>query len=263
MPPDPRQVQLSDKLARSKEIAGSESPKPGPLADKPINHVSGSISSDSYGPSGKGYSQQEGNYRNVNYGQGGMASSGYGMSGYGSGMSGYGMSGYGMGGYGMGGGGYGGMMGGYGGMMGGYGMPNNGLSNMIGALYGVNHILMSVGQLIQIIGGNSQNILMQIEKLRQFVHDVCIALRSPAIERWIKRHISRSKMLRWVLVVLSMTITSQIMRLFRSFMTRSTEPSLLLPPSSLFSAGSDMLSIPASNVMNGYNDNNSAWLENT
>ena len=71
------------------------------------------------------------------------------MSSYG--MSGYGMNSYGgMGGYGMS--GYGGM-GGYGGMSG-YGMQN---SPLLGAIYTINQSVMALGQLVNIIGMNSQH----------------------------------------------------------------------------------------------------------
>ena len=110
--------------------------------------------------------QQRPSYSNGLYG---MNSGGYGMSGYGNSMAslgGYGM----MGGYGMG----------YG--MGGYGMQHGGgIMGLVTALYGLNHILMSFGQLVQIIGGNSQQIMLQIGNIRQFVIDLANSLRNPGI----------------------------------------------------------------------------------
>lgn len=207
MPPNPRlassgnrssTVSNNDSISESK--SGQEKGS-GILVEKDQGYIDkSSITQNNFRHVG----QQRSPY---NGGQYGMNSGAYGMSGYGNsmgGLGGYGMMG--MGGYGMG----------YG--MSGYGMPSGGgMMGIVSALYSVNHILMSFGQLVQIIGGNSQQIMMQISNIRQFIIDVIKALRNPALEIWIKSNFRRYKLLRWLLVFASMAITAQITRLIRIY----------------------------------------------
>lgn len=167
------------------------------------------------------FGQQRSPYNNSQYG---LNSGAYGMSGYGNsmgGLGGYGMMG--MGGYGMG----------YG--MSGYGMSHGGgIMGLVTALYSVNHILMSFGQLVQIIGGNSQQIMMQLTNIRQFIVDLIHTLRNPAMERWIKSSFRRYKLLRWVLVIASMAITAQVTRMIRTHILNNYKGNIFSVAKGLF-----------------------------
>mmetsp|Transcript_37087 Transcript_37087/g.37764 ORF Transcript_37087/g.37764 Transcript_37087/m.37764 type:complete len:299 (+) Transcript_37087:132-1028(+) len=227
MPPEPRHASAQFRAGADTRITTGISQKKGlDSVNGPIEDINGASSKfeenpqvkdgRSSFPNNQNSNSLNGQYRST---QNPQAMSNYGgASGYG-GMSGYGMSGYGMSGLGYGMGGMGmGMMGGYGMGLGGFGMPyNNGMTGIMTTLYSANHILMSFGQLVQIIGGNSQQIMMQIGNIRQFISGVCQHLRNPALEKWIRQSVRRYRVFRWILIACSMALSAQVMHLMRSY----------------------------------------------
>lgn len=162
--------------------------------------------------------------RSGSYGVGGMGAQGMGM-----GMGGYGMGGYGMG-MGMGMGGYG--MGGYG--MGGYGMGMDGvmapLMNQLMMVQSLNYTLMSFGQIVQSLGINAGSILQFGQSVLRTLDALAIAIKKSGIlcprtpqdsstgDRDKRQHIRkrrRAVLVRWTLVVLTMAVTSQVLRILK------------------------------------------------
>jgi hypothetical protein len=182
-------------------------------------------------------------------GMGGMGGGGYGgmgMNGMGGmgmgGMGGMGMGGMGMGGYGMGGMG----MGGYG--MGGMGMDGGfmgPLMNQLMMVQSLNYTLMSFGQIVQSMGINASSILEFGQNILRTLDTLAIAIKKSGIlspsssasttavlseYQRDKNHQIRKRrravLIRWTLVILTMAVTSQAMRILKYF-ANSSLPSTL------------------------------------
>lgn len=118
------------------------------------------------------------------------------------GHSSYGFSPYGMG---MG-------MGGLGGLGGLY----PGSNGIVGIFYGINAMLMSVGQLMQLVGANSQYFSSLVERFYNIIHSCNAMITSSTVLKWLRANRKRSKLLSWLLVFLSMSISAIIIRLLQS-----------------------------------------------
>mmetsp|Transcript_3147 Transcript_3147/g.5730 ORF Transcript_3147/g.5730 Transcript_3147/m.5730 type:complete len:276 (+) Transcript_3147:26-853(+) len=154
--------------------------------------------------------------------------------------------GYGMGGNGMGMGGYGMGMGGYGMGMGGYGMGMDGvmapLMNQLMMVQSLNYTLMSFGQIVQSLGINAGSILQFGQSILRTLDALAIAIKKSGIlsnrssaatgsVQQLEKHQRlrarrRAVLLRWALVMLTMAVTSQVMRILQCF-SNSLFPSSL------------------------------------
>mmetsp|Transcript_21270 Transcript_21270/g.35628 ORF Transcript_21270/g.35628 Transcript_21270/m.35628 type:complete len:278 (+) Transcript_21270:134-967(+) len=130
-----------------------------------------------YGSSGMGYGGGYGT--GTMYGMGGM--------GYGGGMMGYGM-GYGMG-----------------GMMGG----------PMAILYSINYFIAMIGQLTAMLGMSSQAVWHLFGIAKEALIKLEKIIRTSEFRRWLQRKSRKSPLLRYLFVVSSMLLTSQVIRLAR------------------------------------------------
>jgi len=141
-------------------------------------------------------------------------SSGQMPMGYG-GYGGYGGMGMGMG-MGMGYGGMGGM--GYygGGMM----NPMMGiLSGPLSLIYSINYLIGSLGQIMELLGMNSQALLQTYRTAYDAYIRVVEQIRTSETRRWLQRKCKKSALLRFLLVTASCAVVAAAMRVLGSYLS--------------------------------------------
>ena len=190
----------------------------GSKSDEKQNIRSSSARTSNEGTPADSPSRSNGAFENGNMGYGGFGLGGMGM---GMGMGGYGL---GMGGYGMG--------------LGGYGMGVDGfmgpLMNQLMIVQSLNYTLMSFGHIVQTLGINANSILQFGKNILHTLDALAVAIKKSGIlhsnsedrsvstlsqhqkkKLQLLRGRRRAVLLRWTLVILTMAVTSQIMRILR------------------------------------------------
>lgn len=111
-------------------------------------------------------------------------------------------------------------------MMGGYG--GAGMMGPFSFIYSLNYFIASFSQIVNMLGANSFMVVELFHTIKNVLKDVEMNIRRSAFRKWIQRKSKKSAVFRYLFVLSSMFITSQLIRIARYLL----EQKLGLSPSS-------------------------------
>lgn len=108
-----------------------------------------------------------------------------------------------------------GMMG-YGAGMGMNGMMGGGMmAGPMNLIYSINYFIAMVGQITTMLGMSSQALIHLYSMAAEALAKAEVKVRQSAIRRWFQQKSRKSPLLRWLFIITSMAIASQIARLLK------------------------------------------------
>mmetsp|Transcript_23052 Transcript_23052/g.52176 ORF Transcript_23052/g.52176 Transcript_23052/m.52176 type:complete len:137 (-) Transcript_23052:66-476(-) len=117
--------------------------------------------------------------------------------------------------------------------MGGYGM---GMGGPMGMLYTVNYFISMVGQVTAMLGMGSQAVGHLFVVARDALLKLEKTIRQSEIRRWLQRKSHKSPILRFLFIVSSVLLASQIVRLARYLIESQMGPKALPSTSAIRTA---------------------------
>lgn len=121
---------------------------------------------------------------------------------------------------------YGGGYSGYGGGMYGGGMGMGGMGMMGMSMMGpmmfinnINYFIMSLGQVMTMLGMNSQALIQMYHNVVQMIRQLEMAIRQSAFRRWLQRKCKKSQIFRFIIVMSSMAIVASTTRLLKELLS--------------------------------------------
>jgi hypothetical protein len=89
------------------------------------------------------------------------------------------------------------------------------MAGPFGFIYSINYFITNFSQALSMLNANSFVVIELFYTILRVVKDVELAVRRSSFRRWLQRKSKKSVILRYIFVLASMAITSQLMRLAR------------------------------------------------
>jgi hypothetical protein len=101
------------------------------------------------------------------------------------------------------------------------GSVGGGGNNPIAWIYSINQMIYSVSYALDMIGMNSQAIQLLFHRLFQLYIDIVKYVKQSKVRKWLQEKSKKSKLFRIFIIVTSMVMTFQIVKLHKFYHTKS------------------------------------------